>query len=77
MEPYHHISAEHLTIGRLREIIESGCRLALSDDARRSWARNEGAMFSIRRQMELTPGLRVTMPNLTDDATIRAALEND
>ena len=35
MEPYHHISAEHLTIGRLREIIESGCRLALSDDARR------------------------------------------
>lgn len=30
----HHISAEHLTIGRVREIIESGCRLALSDDAR-------------------------------------------
>ena len=32
---YHHICAEHLTIGRVREIIESGCRLALSDDARR------------------------------------------
>ena len=34
MEPYHHISAGHLTIERVREIIESGCRLALSDDAR-------------------------------------------
>ena len=45
--------------------------------ARRSWARNEGAMFSIRRQMEQTPGLTVTMPNLTDDATVRAALENE
>ncbi|MCH5335336.1 MAG: urocanate hydratase [Alistipes sp.] len=45
--------------------------------ARRSWARNEGAMFSIRRQMEQTPGLKVTMPNITDDATVRAALENE
>ena len=45
--------------------------------ARRSWARNEGAMFSIRRQMEQTPGLHVTMPNITDDAVVRAALEND
>ena len=35
----HHISAEHLTIGRVREIIESGCRLALSDDARRRISR--------------------------------------
>ena len=31
----HPVSAEHLTIGKVREIIESGCRLALSDDARR------------------------------------------
>ena len=45
--------------------------------ARRSWARNEGAMFSIRRQMERTPGLRVTMPQLTDDAVVRAALGNE
>ena len=34
--------------------------------ARRSWARNEGAMFAIKRQMERTPLLRVTMPNLAD-----------
>ena len=34
--------------------------------ARRSWARNEGAMFAIKRQMERTPLLKVTMPNLAD-----------
>ena len=45
--------------------------------ARRSWARNEGAMFSIRRQMEQTPGMHVTMPNMTYDSIVRAALEND
>ena len=45
--------------------------------ARRSWARNEGAMFSIRRQMEQTPGMHVTMPNMTDDTIVRAALGND
>ncbi|MCM1111448.1 MAG: urocanate hydratase [Clostridium sp.] len=43
--------------------------------ARRSWARNEGAMSAIRRQMEHTPGLRVTMPNLADDALVRDALK--
>lgn len=35
--------------------------------ARRSWARNEEAMFSIRREMERTPQLVVTMPNLVED----------
>ncbi len=35
--------------------------------ARRSWARNEEAMTAIRREMERTPGLRVTLPNLVDD----------
>ncbi|MBQ0007532.1 MAG: urocanate hydratase [bacterium] len=35
--------------------------------ARRSWARNEGAMFAIQREMNRTPGLVVTMPNLVDD----------
>jgi len=43
--------------------------------ARRSWARNEGAMFSIRREMERTPGLKVTLPNLADDAVVREALD--
>ena len=34
--------------------------------ARRSWARNEGAIFAIKRQMERTPLLKVTLPNLAD-----------
>ena len=35
--------------------------------ARRSWARNEEALFAIKREMERTPGLQVTLPNLVDD----------
>ena len=42
--------------------------------ARRSWARNEGAMHSIQREMERTPGLRVTMPNLADEDLVRQAI---
>lgn len=38
--------------------------------ARRSWARNEGSMHSIIREMERTPELKVTMPNLVDDSVI-------
>ncbi|MCM1502663.1 MAG: urocanate hydratase [Bacteroidales bacterium] len=41
--------------------------------ARRSWARNEGAVNAIRREMERTPGLRVTLPNFADDTTVREA----
>lgn len=35
--------------------------------ARRSWSRNPGAIFAIKREMERTPGLKVTLPNLVDD----------
>ncbi len=35
--------------------------------ARRSWARNHPAMLAIQREMERTPELKVTMPNLVDD----------
>ena len=38
--------------------------------ARRSWARNEPAMFAIRRAMEVEPRLKVTMPNIADDKMI-------
>ena len=37
---------------------------------RRSWARNKGAMDAIRREMERTPELRVTLPNLVDDSLL-------
>lgn len=42
---------------------------------RRSWARNEGAMFAIEREQERTPELHVTMPNLVDDEVINKATE--
>ncbi|MBR7102257.1 MAG: urocanate hydratase [Tidjanibacter sp.] len=42
--------------------------------ARRSWARNSGAMFTARREMERNPNLRITLPNLADDELIRKAL---
>ena len=38
--------------------------------ARRSWARNEGAIFAIKRAMEMEPKLKVTVPNLVQDNLI-------
>ena len=37
--------------------------------ARRNWARNENAIFAIKRAMEAEPLLKVTLPNMVDDAT--------
>ena len=34
--------------------------------ARRSWARNEGAIRAIKREMERTPLLKVTLPEQVD-----------
>ncbi len=42
--------------------------------ARRSWARNPGAISAIKREMERTPLLRVTLPSIASDAVIDAAL---
>lgn len=38
--------------------------------ARRAWARNEGAIHSIEREMMRSNGLQVTMPNIVDDDII-------
>jgi urocanate hydratase len=35
--------------------------------ARRSWARNEEAVFAIKREMERTPALKITLPNIVND----------
>lgn len=35
--------------------------------ARRSWARNEGSVRSIEREMKRSPGLKVTLPNIVDE----------
>jgi len=38
--------------------------------ARRSWARNNGAMFSAKRAMKTEPKLKITIPNIADDKLI-------
>ena len=40
--------------------------------SRRSWARNEGAVFAIKRAMEANPNLKVTLPNFADDQLIES-----
>jgi urocanate hydratase len=42
--------------------------------ARRSWARNSGAIAAITREMERTPGLEITMPVEADYALIEEAI---
>ena len=42
--------------------------------ARRSWARNEGAVSAIKREMARTPGLKVTLPNFADEEMIRGII---
>ena len=44
--------------------------------ARRSWGRNKGAMDAVRREMERTPGLKVTMPNIADDNLIHNSIND-
>jgi len=36
--------------------------------ARRSWARNKEAIFSVERAMEQEPKLKITLPNIVDDS---------
>lgn len=38
--------------------------------SRRSWARNEGAIFAIKRAMEAEPNLKVTLPNFVDESLL-------
>jgi urocanate hydratase len=42
--------------------------------ARRAWARNEGAEFTIRRAMDTEPGLTVTMPMHADEGLVDQAV---
>ena len=38
--------------------------------SRRSWARNENAIFAIKRAMQTQPLLKITIPNIVDDALL-------
>lgn len=42
--------------------------------ARRSWARNEGAIFSAKQAMEDNPNLVITIPNLAEEQMVRNAM---
>ena len=43
--------------------------------ARRSWARNSGSMEAVRREMDRTPGLHVTLPNLADEELLNSVIK--
>ncbi len=40
--------------------------------SRRSWARNDEAIFAIKRAMEKEPNLKVTLPNIADDQLLES-----
>jgi len=52
---------------RLRSMLHWDVNNGIS---RRSWARNEGAIFAIKRAMEMEPNLKVTIPELVDDSIL-------
>jgi len=39
--------------------------------ARRSWARNDEAIFAIKREMKRTPNLKITLPSLVEDNLLK------
>jgi len=39
--------------------------------ARRSWARNDEAIFAIKREMQRTPNLKITLPNLVEENLLK------
>ncbi len=43
--------------------------------SRRSWARNKEARFALEREMQRTPGLKVTLPNVVDDQVLNILFE--
>jgi urocanate hydratase len=42
--------------------------------ARRSWARNAGALYTLKKEMKKTPNLKVTVPYIADDKMIEKLL---
>lgn len=43
--------------------------------SRRNWARNDGAIFAIKRAMAIEPNLTVTIPNIADDELVDGLLD--
>ena len=45
--------------------------------SRRAWARNDGAIFAIKRAMDMNPKLTVTIPFIADDTLIDSVYSGD
>lgn len=45
--------------------------------ARRAWARNSGAVTSIKRAMDLNPDLTITLPNIVDSQVLDTLLDGE
>jgi urocanate hydratase len=43
--------------------------------SRRSWARNEGAIFAIQEEMKREPKLKVTLPNFANEELLRNLIQ--
>ena len=43
--------------------------------ARRSWARNDEALFAIKREMQRSPNLKITLPNTVEDSLLSNIFE--
>ncbi len=43
--------------------------------ARRSWARNKGSIFAVKRAMKSEPNLKVTLPNIADDELVSNCID--
>lgn len=61
------------TEGKLRKMLYWDVNNGI---ARRSWARNKEAIFTLKREMEKTHGLKVTVPYIADDNIIEDAFRN-
>jgi len=60
--------------GRLKMMLHWDVNNGIS---RRSWARNEGAVFAIKRAMEKEPLLKVTLPELVNDTVMQDLFGED
>ena len=58
---------------RIRQMLHWDVNNGIS---RRAWARNSGAIFAIKREMERTPELKVTIPNIADENLIRLTTDH-
>jgi urocanate hydratase len=61
------------------EEMEKNLRMMLKWDvnngiARRTWSGHEAALFTLKREIERTPGLKVTLPSVADDELINEVI---